>query len=140
MNGVPAGADGERGPAGPAGPAGPQGEAGPAGPVAELENNSVEARHIIDGQIGPQEVNFLGTLTNTKWCRFDGNVLTCDLEPPPSYDGGDFATSDQDCGEGLKVRGIDSEGNVICIADIDTQNVYTGGILCRVIRPVKTAP
>lgn len=38
-----------------------------------------------------------------------------------SYDGTDFALSDQDCDPGDVVTGIDASGNVVCSPDADTQ-------------------
>ena len=50
--------------------------------------------------------------------EYDGNQWTC--ASPTTYDGQDFATSDQQCGAGKVAVGIDSSGDIICEEDQDT--------------------
>ena len=49
---------------------------------------------------------------------YDGTSWNCTAGL--SYDGGDFAISDQSCSAGDVVTGIDASGNVVCAADQDT--------------------
>ncbi|MFB6374203.1 MAG: hypothetical protein ABEN55_14070, partial [Bradymonadaceae bacterium] len=53
-----------------------------------------------------------------------GNV-TCATDQNTTYDGSDFALSNQGCSSGDVVTGVDSSGNVTCAADQDT--TYSGG-------------
>ena len=44
----------------------------------------------------------------------------CVADEDTTYDGSNFATSNQVCGTGQQMSGINSVGNIICVVDIDT--------------------
>ena len=56
-------------------------------------------------------------------------AVTCavDVDTNTTYDGTDFATSNQSCGAGERVTGIAADGSVTCAADVDTNTTYTAG-------------
>ncbi len=56
---------------------------------------------------------------------FDGTSWNCTSQP--SYDGADFAISDQSCGPGDVVTGIAADGSVQCAPDANTDTTYTAG-------------
>ena len=50
----------------------------------------------------------------------------CVPDSDTTYDGDDFATSDQACSSSQKVLGINANGDIICTSDLDTDTTYSG--------------
>ena len=55
----------------------------------------------------------------------DGNVV-CETDTDTTYDGGDFAMSDQSCPAGEVVSAVDPDGTVVCAPDADAGGDITG--------------
>ncbi len=70
--------------------------------------------------------NTIGSLSceSGQIAAWDGSSWICE-DAGETYDGGDFAVSDQACGSDEVVSGIDDQGNVQCATDSDT--TYSAG-------------
>jgi len=60
--------------------------------------------------------------------KADGTV-TCetDTDTNTTYDGTNFALSNQGCGSGKVMKGVNDDGTPNCVADVDTNTTYTAG-------------
>jgi len=61
--------------------------------------------------------------TDTQIAKFVGSAWTCTADSDTTFDGTDFAVSNQACSGGQKATGVDASGNVICAVDIDTDTL-----------------
>jgi len=58
--------------------------------------------------------------TDTQIAKFVGSAWTCTTDSDTTFDGTDFALSNQPCTVGQVVTGVDASGSVICVVDMDT--------------------
>ncbi len=85
-----------------------------------------------DGDAGDVTVSILPSFQLPQACddgqvtKWDGTRWECGADTDTQYDGTDFAVSNQACGPGDVVTGVDAAGNVTCAPDVDTDTTYDG--------------
>jgi hypothetical protein len=50
--------------------------------LGDMAANSVNSSKIVDGSVTAADTNFVGTLTNTKWCTTNGTTISCTSDAP----------------------------------------------------------
>ena len=89
-----------------------------------VETASYDAAANMGIELSGSSFGLLSSCTPGEILKFDGNGWACAPDGGATYDGSDFAVSDQNCDPGFAVAGITEDGLLLCRADAN--NSYDG--------------